>query len=291
MPPLRTAAFALMPALAALPAAACVAEPELDAYVAAWTERTPAKALGEGASLADALCIQEALVAKLSETLGPPVGHKAGLTSEAVQARFGATAPVRGVLLAEMLLESGATVPADFGPRGLFEADLVLVVGDAAINAATTEAEVMSAVSAIRPFLELPDLAVAKGEPITPATLTAGNVGARLGVLGAEIPVEDPAAFVAALTEMIVTVTAGDGMELVTATGDVVLGHPARAVLWLLEDGVTFEAGDLVSVGSIGPLFPVGKSAGAVTVSYAGLPGTADGTATVSVVFEGLARN
>ena len=43
-----------------------------------------------------------------------------------------------------MLLQDGATVPASFGARPLYEADLLLVVKDEGINSATTAEEASS---------------------------------------------------------------------------------------------------------------------------------------------------
>lgn len=257
----------------------CASQSEVDAYVAAFLARQPAQALAAGAGLDGALCTQEKVVAALSETFGPVVGYKAGLTSKPAQARFGADEPVRGVLYANMFRDPGAEVPAAFGARPLFEADLILVVGSEDINEALTPDEAIAHIAAVRPFIELPDLAYAPGEPITPATLTANGVAARLGVLGEEIPVDDPAAMLTALGEMVVTVTAEGGDVLAEAPGSSVLGNPAASVLWLRDNGVRFQAGDLISVGSIGPLLPPAKANGGASVTYAGLPG--DPTLTV----------
>jgi 2-oxo-hept-3-ene-1,7-dioate hydratase len=51
-----------------------------------------------------------------------------------------------------------------------------------------------------------------------------------------------------------------------------VLGHPLNAVVWLVENGVTLEPGDYVSVGSIGPLMPT-VAGRTVTATDGGLPG------------------
>jgi 2-keto-4-pentenoate hydratase len=59
-----------------------------------------------------------------------------------------------------------------------------------------------------------------------------------------------------------------------------VLGHPLNAVLWLVPNGVRLQPGDLVSVGSFGPLAPA--KPGEVTAHYDGLPGDP----TVSVTLE-----
>ncbi|WP_254429692.1 2-keto-4-pentenoate hydratase [Ruegeria atlantica] len=263
-------------------AADCATEAQIDQFVADYILGTPAAALSPDGSMEDALCTQSRLAAALEPHLGPIIGYKAGLTSAPAQERFGASEPVQGVLFRDMMLHDGASVPSDWGARPVFEADLVLVVGDARLNQAETPEEVLQNIAAIRPFIELPDLTLAEGEPITPVTLTAIGVSPRLGVLGAEIPVTDAAAMGKALVDMTVTLRAADGEVLAQAPGSAVLGHPANAALWLMSKGIEFKPGDLISVGSFGPLFPPAKGKGGATVSYDGLPGDP----TVSVVFE-----
>ncbi len=278
--PLRSVSVAAL--LAAAPAAAladCATDVAIARYVADWQAGTPTKALAAGATEDEALCSQQKLVERLGLSRGAPVGYKAGLTSQPAQDRFGVEEPVRGVLLEKMLLEDGARVPADFGARPLFEADLLLVVGSAAINDAETREEALAHISAVRPFIELPDLAVAEGEPITGATLTAGNVAARLGVMGEAVPVD--AGMLETLGSMTVRVTAADGEVLSEVPGSSVLGHPLESLLWLLSKGVTLAEGDLVSVGSIGPLMPPARAKGRAVATYVGLPGEP----TVSVEF------
>jgi 2-keto-4-pentenoate hydratase len=69
---------------------------------------------------------------------------------------------------------------------------------------------------------------------------------------------------------------------LAEAPGAAVLGNPVNSALWLASTGVAFQPGDLISVGSIGPLIPPAKAMGAATVTYAGLPGDPS----VSVIFD-----
>ena len=273
------AALAAFPGLAA---AECASDADIAGFVQAFTDKAPAQALAAGGTMADALCSQGKLVAALQPVLGPVIGYKAGLTSSPAQERFGVSEPVMGVLYRDMMLADGAAVPAAFGAVPLFEADLLLEVGDAAINAAATPEEVMAHVAAVIPFIELPDLMLAQGQPMDGVTITAMGVGARMGVKGAAIPVTDPAAMAAALGAMSVRVTGTNGDVMAEAPGAAVLGHPANAVIWLVSKGVVLEQGDIVSVGSFGPLLPPAKSGGGATVSYAGLPGDP----TVSVVFE-----
>ncbi len=263
-------------------AAECASDAQIDRFVQDYLTNTPTVALTPDGSMADALCTQAKLVTAMQPHLGPLIRYKAGLTSKPAQDRFGASEPVQGILYRDMMLDDGASVSENWGARPVFEADLILVVGDAAINQATTPNEVMEHVSSVRPFIELPDLTLADGEPITPVTLTAIGVAPKLGVLGSEIAVTDPAAMSQDLMGMTVTLSAADGEVLAQAPGTAVLGHPANAALWLMSKGIEFAPGDLISVGSFGPLFPPAKGKGGASVRYDGLPGNP----TVSVIFE-----
>ncbi len=257
----------------ALAVAECASDAEIAAFVAAYGANEPTTALNADGSMEDALCTQAKLALALEPSMGMVIGYKAGLTSPPAQERFGVTEPVQGLLFGNMILQDGATVPVNFGAIPMVEADLVLVVGDDAINEAATPGDVISNISAVHPFIELPDMMLGKDEPITAVTLTAMGVAPKLGVLGAGIPVEDPAAMAAALESMTVTLRDGTGEVVTTAPGAATLGHPANSVLWLMSKGITLKKGDLISVGSFGPLTPSGAMKGGASVTYSGLPG------------------
>lgn len=227
-------------------------------------------------SMADAECGRRRLVERLESIENPIVGYKAGLTNPQMQQRFGVSSPVRGVLLKRMLLEDGAAVEADFGARPMFEPDLIVVVRDAAIHDARTHLEVLRSLSMVIPFIELPDLMIAEGEPITGSLITFLNVGAKLGVVGKGIPVKPTAEFAAALANMHVVTLDETGRELARGPGTAILGHPLNAVIWLAEDlrksRIQLKPGDMLSLGAFSaPLKP--KPGLAVTVRYLGLPG------------------
>lgn len=264
--------------------AACPDQAEIDRFVADWTAKKPAKGF-KVETTADAACARDKLVGALEKTLGKPVGFKAGLTAKPVQERFKATAPVGGVLLEGMILKDGAKVPAGFGARPVFEADMLLVVKDEGINATKTPEEALRHISGMRPFIELPDLALDPGEKLEGPQLLAINVGARLGVAGAEVPLSATPETVKALAEMKITLADGDGKPLAENTGAATLGNPLNAVIWLVGDlassGKKLKAGDLISVGSFSPLLPP-KPGQAVRLRYEGLPGNPQ----VSMSFE-----
>ena len=257
------------PALTTPALAACPDDAAVDALAADLGAMTPATLQAVPETMDDALCMQDKLVTRLMGEDGERIGYKVGLTSKPAQERFGATAPVRGVLLDGMIAEDGATV-GRFASRGLFEADLLVTVRSDEINLATTPMEVLRHIESVRPFIELADLVVAEGRPLTPDIITGFNVGARMGVAGNEVRARTTQAFLDSLETMTVRMSTSEGGELFAVPGAAVLGHPLNAVLWLLDDGVKLEAGDVVSLGSFGAPQPAvpGQT---VTVAYEGL--------------------
>lgn len=279
------AAALIVAATPALAQGPCGPVDHAAALAEAWLKRAPAKSPAPALTFQEAVCTQAALVQRLTETMGPVIGYKAGLTSPTAQQQIGVPHPVAGVLLAKMVLKDGATVPANFGPRPLFEADMLVTVRDARVNQARTPLEVARHLGTLQPFIELPDLALAQGEPMTGPVVVAINVGARLGVAGAPVPVTASAEFVDALAAMQVVLTA-DGQEISRAPGKVILDHPLNAVVFLAEEmqrrGTPLKAGDILSLGSFSRLMPP-KPGQKVTARYEGLP---SGPMTVSVAFE-----
>ena len=238
--------------------------------------REPVRGLRADLSMQDGECGRRRLVERLESSDNRIVGYKAGLTSKAVQERFGVSSPVRGVLLEKMLLTDGADVPAEFGARPVFEADLMVVVKDAAIHKAQTHLDVLRSLSLVVPFIELPDLVMAEGEKLSAPLIVSLNVGARLGVVGKGIPVEPTDRFAAALAAMRVVVTDQGGRELASSQGAAILDHPLNAVQWLVQDleksRIRLKPGDLLSLGSFTPPMTPRPGLG-VTVRYEGLPG------------------
>lgn len=242
-------------------------------YVALEPEPNPSASM----TMAGAVCGRDKLVRALGASQGRVVGYKAGLTNAAVQKRFNWNAPVRGTLFERMIVADGAEVPAKFGERPLFEADLIVEVGSSAIHDAKTPLEVLAALRSIRPFIELPDLVVQDPTRLGGVGITAINVGARLGVLGAPIvAVADPK-LADALRDMTVRLVDGTGRELDTGRGTAILEHPLNAVIWLAQDlkqaGIVLKPGDLLSLGSFSRLLPP-QPGTTVRAVYEGLPGT-----------------
>jgi 2-keto-4-pentenoate hydratase len=257
--------------------AACPTDLDAAVMAARYANLQPAPNAAADLTMADALCGRDKFTRFLGQNYGKVVGFKAGLTSQAVQKRFNHPNPVRGTLFEKMLLEDGAEVPARFGARPLFEADIVVEVKDAGINRATTPLEALRHIASIYPFIELPDLIVEDPAKITGPGLVYANVGARLGVLGRPITVNASPELVEALRTMTVRLVDQDGKELDSGKGSAILEQPLNAVLWLVKDlrasGLALKKGDLLSLGSFSRLMPP-KPATSVKAVYEGLPGT-----------------
>lgn len=255
----------------------CPSGAQIDELVKRYLALEPAPGPSGPMSDVAAACGRDRFVARLDRHFGDVVGYKAALTSEAVQKRFNASAPVRGTLFRKMILADGASVPAAFGARPLFEADVVVVVRDSGIHGALTPNDVMSHISAIRPFIELPDLIVEDPSKIDAGVLTAINAAARMGVLGAPVPVNGPnPALADALRDMTVRLVDEAGATIDSGKGGAILAHPLNAVIWLAAElkraGITLRPGDLLSLGSFTKLH---KPAPGMRVKaiYEGLPG------------------
>ncbi len=255
--------------------AACPDSQAVKAYVADVQAARVSQGFGNDLSLADAACARAQVVQALPPVLGPVVGYKAGFTNPVLQQRFGVQSPAWGVMFANHMVASGTTLPAQFGARPMYEADLIAVVQDAALADATTPLDALQHIAAIVPFIELPDLMLAG--TATGTALIATNIAFRGGVLGPRIKAEATQAFLDALAEMTVVMTEdSSGTELGRAKGHVLMENPLNAALWLAralkQDGIVLKPGDLLSLGGYFPPAPT-QPGTRITVKYVGLPG------------------
>ena len=67
------------------------------------------------------------------------------------------------------------------------------------------------------------------------------------------------------------------GTVIQAEPGSNLLGHPLRVVLWLIDEmksrGESLQAGQLISLGAFGQLFPLKENGKSYTLTYNGLPG------------------
>jgi 2-keto-4-pentenoate hydratase len=276
--------FLLTPVLAF---AEMPSEENIKAVAESWLTKKPAQGSGVTMSTSEAAVVQIRYTALIAKDLGDVVGFKAGLTNPAVQKRFNYDRPIRGTLFAKMILTGPARVPAVFGSRPVYEADMVAVVGDAArAMTAKSPLEVLQALKEIRPFIELPDLVFDPQVKLDGPSLLAVNAVARLGVLGDPFSLPATAESVEKLAALKIEVIDQTGAVVGGGKGADVLNNPLNAVLWIAEslkaEGKTLKNGDLLSLGSFSALLPP-KAGSTITVRYTGL---APVPAEVTVMFE-----
>jgi 2-keto-4-pentenoate hydratase len=278
----RSTAIATLPAVLALIAlagpvqAACLDDGRVAELVAGYPT-APITGIPPDLGLDDAYCSQAKYVALLGQTMGAPVGYKVGFTGEALQQQFAIAGPATGVLFEPMFIADGASIGLEFGHRPLIEPDLLVVVKDAGIMDATTELEAAAHLESVHAFMELPALQFGADEKVTGAALTAINIVATRMVQGPPVPVQATPEFVAALAAMETVFTDETGAVIQAAPGSNLLGNPLKVVLWLVEEmerrGTPLQAGDRLSLGAPGKLFPLKETGKTYTYTLNGLPG------------------
>ena len=219
-----------------------------------------------GATLQDAYAIQTAGRALRLAAGDVAVGHKIGLTSEAMQTMLGVDQPDFGYLLAAMVHEDGAVLdPARLvAPR--VEAEIAFRLGAPLSGPDVTRADVLAATEAVAPAIEVIDSRIADWR-IGIVDTVADNASCGCAVLGAW---SAPGAVDLATLTGRLTVTSAAGVEEGSSgVGAAVLGHPAEAVAWLVRAlhriaGESLAAGEIVLPGAVARAVPVGPGDRAV---------------------------
>ena len=273
-------------ALTGLSHAACLSENVVAKLVEGYPT-TPVKGIPATLSLDDAYCTQAKYVALLKQRMGAPVGYKVGFTGKATQERFKIPSPATGALFEKMFIPDGGSIKRDFGHRTLIEPDLMVVVKDKGIMDAKTELDVAAHLDTVHAYIELPALQFAKDEKFTGASIVALNIVATKMVQGPGLAVQATPEFVQAMADMETVFKDETGEVLQAAPGSSLLGNPLKVVLWLIDEmkrqGKSLKAGDRLSLGAVGKLFPLKDPGKTYTYTLTGLPG---GPASASVTVE-----
>lgn len=209
-------------------------------------------------TLDDAYAIQAALTARKMGQGRRIIGWKIGLTSKAMQDALGIDTPDSGVLLDDMLFESGATVPAGRFIQPRIEAEIAFVMKAPLAGEVSREA-VLAATDHVCPALEILDTRIQRADPATGQARkifdTVADNAANAGiVLGAAR--HDPATLDLRWTGAIVK---KGGAVVATGLGAAVLDDPVTGLVWLARRmgayGQRIEPGQVVLSGSfIGPV-------------------------------------
>ncbi len=176
------------------------------------------------------------------------VGHKVGLSSQAMQKMMNVDEPDYGHLLDEMAVHEDKPVTAANYLFPRVEVEVGFILADDLPGAGCTEDDVLAATAAFAPSIELIDTRI-KDWKIKLCDTIADNASSAGWVLGAarvspkDVDIRD-----------IDAVLTNNGEVVAKGRSDAVLGNPVTAVAWLARKvegfGVRLKAGDIVLPGS-----------------------------------------
>lgn len=176
------------------------------------------------------------------------VGHKVGLSSEAMQKMMGVDEPDYGHLLADMEVYEDKPVPAGRFLYPRVEVEVGFILADDLPGAGCTEDDVLAATAAFVPSIELIDTRIQDWK-IALCDTIADNASSAGFVLGKE-RVSPKDVDIKAITAVLTR----NGEVVAEGRSDAVLGNPVTAVAWLARKvdsfGVRLKAGDIVLPGS-----------------------------------------
>lgn len=218
--------------------------------------------------LVAAYAVQKQLTEHRLAAGGRIVGHKIGLTSEAVQRQLGVDKPDFGVLFHDMEYVAGGVIPFRAVMQARVEAEVAFVLKEDLAEGALDATRLRSAVAYATPALEICGSRIADWD-ISFGDTVADNASAGAYVLG---PVHTPMeGFEPREVEMSMSM---NGQVVSTGVGAACLGDPLYALEWLARQaralGEPLRSGHVVLTGALGPMQPVIPGA-TVTASISGL--------------------
>jgi len=221
-------------------------------------------------SRADGYAIQDQWEEEVGDRIA---GWKIAATSEAGQKHIAVSGPIAGPVFAHRVRQGGARISlANIGMR-VAECEVVFTMAKriAPRASAYTRNEVMAAIGAVHPGIEVPDSRFLHFERAGEAQLIADCACMNEMIVG-EPRAPDPAQL-DALPALAVRAALGTG-AIHHGTGSNALGDPIAALLWLVNELMAYEraleAGQFVTTGTCVTPIPV-SSGDTIAVDYAWL--------------------
>lgn len=214
-------------------------------------------------TLAQAYGIQAALAAASGQAVA---GWKIAATSAAGQRHIGVDGPLAGRLLADNFFYQPATLPLGANRMRVAEAEFAfrMAVDLAPRDEPYTQEEVMAAVAALYPAIEIPDSRFADFANAGGIQLVADNACARLFVLGDEVKTDWRSVDLAG-HEVVLAV---DNEIITRGKGADALGDPRIALSWIANNhvlqGEGLKAGQVITTGVCGKPAPIRAGANIV---------------------------
>src|SRR5512139_112665 len=244
------------------------------------SERSPIRPIVETFPAMDVVDSYEVALINIRDRLergATVLGHKVGLSSEAMQQMMGVDEPDYGHLLDDMALTEGEPVDVSRYCYPRVEVEVAFILGEELPGEGCTEEDVLTATEYVAPAIELIDSRIVDWRIGLVDTIAdnASSAGFVLGVQRVKPREIDLLSIDATLTR--------NGEVVAEGRSDAVLGNPVTAVAWLARKvasfGVRLEAGHVILPGSCTRAIDVRpgddfhaefKGLGAVDLSFTG---------------------
>lgn len=236
---------------------------------------------------------QDEMVEIMAPDFGEVVGYKTG--GHNAGPTFPTFPPdgIRAYLLAGFMREDGFTVRPDETNVGFLEADFAFRVGDASINTAETDLDILAGLDAIIPFAEVPDPYYVPDTRSVNGTIVS-NMGSRFSITGEPLLIDATAEWLERINNFEFAVL--DENDTIIQAGKMNGWYePVTVVRWIRDQirqsGKELVPGQVLSLGNIGILRPLqeGNPRGPMYTSnqfrleYYGLKDNGPATVTINV--------
>jgi 2-keto-4-pentenoate hydratase len=197
---------------------------------------------------------QDEMVEIMQPLMGDVVGYKTGGHDPGPGFPTFPPDGIRAYILSGMLREDGTAIKVSDSVVGFLEADFAFRVGDASINTAETDLEILAGLDAIVPFAEVPDPYYELDTRTVNGTIVA-NMGTRMSFTGEPVPIEPTGEWLERINNFEFAVL--DEHDTVIQSGTMQGWYePITVVRWLRdqlrESGKELLPGQLLSLGNIG---------------------------------------
>lgn len=206
-------------------------------------------------TIADAYAVQNAFVARKKTAGAAQIGWKVGFTSSAIQRQMKTDAPGAGVLLNDMAMTSGDTIPAGRLLEPRVEAEVAFVMKEPLQGDDATIDDVIEATDYVAPALEILTTRIVQSDATTgKARTVADAIASNIAYAGLVLGDQRHRVSAHDLHRVGVAVTCDDAVEE-TGLGAAVLGNPLASVAWLVRHLARHKsglvAGDIILSGSL----------------------------------------
>ena len=232
---------------------------EMEILVRAEKDRKPVGPISDVVSgelsLDDAHGICEGNIQKRLSAGEKIAGFKVGFTNIPVREKMGLPDSTYGYIMDSMVVESGAELKMDALIAPKIECEICLRLGRAITGKGLSVEEILDATEGVSASFEICDARIKDWKSPYPDFFADNGFSARVVLPGVWHPVKG----VNLLTESVRLTQ--DGRRVAEGRGELAMGHPAKAVVWLADQlaarGRGLKAGQFVMTGTLTPITPI----------------------------------